>query len=117
MQSKKTSREIYQSVPGIREELTAQPQITRYIGKPEELAARVEKVYHEMTGQNFPDDTKASHAARLLHRHSHALQSASRLLIAPSRQITPTVLRLIAWLTRSSILVERMHLPCVSGNR
>ena len=76
VESKKTSREIYQSVPRLRQELTAQPPIARYVGKPEELAAQVEKVYHEMTGQNFPDDTKASHAARLLHRHSHALQSA-----------------------------------------
>jgi hypothetical protein len=49
----------------------AQPRIERYAGK-DGLGAQVEKVYNEMTGESFPSDTKASHQARLLHRHAHA---------------------------------------------
>ncbi len=75
VQSKKSAREINQSITSIRETLTAQPQISRFVGAG--LSAQVEKVYHEITGQKFPDDSKASHAARQLHRHSHhALRNA-----------------------------------------
>jgi cyclase len=72
--SKKSPREIYQAVPRIREALTAQPQIARYVDK-DGLAAQVAKVYNEITGGNFPADIKTARAARLLHRHSHALES------------------------------------------
>ncbi|MBV9780285.1 MAG: MBL fold metallo-hydrolase [Acidobacteriaceae bacterium] len=74
LQSHKSAREIYDSVSQIREELSAQPQIARYVDK-EGLSAQVEKVYNEMTGQNFPSDVKTSHAARLSHRHSHGFRA------------------------------------------
>ncbi|MDQ2840672.1 MAG: MBL fold metallo-hydrolase [Acidobacteriota bacterium] len=74
VQAKKSPGEISQSVPRISESLTAQAQIARYVGK-DGLAAQVEKVYHEMTGENFPAGIKTSGAARLIHRHLHALES------------------------------------------
>jgi glyoxylase-like metal-dependent hydrolase (beta-lactamase superfamily II) len=76
VQAKKSAREISQAVPQIRGELVGQPQIARYVGK-DGLSAQVEKVYHEMTGQSFPEDAKASKSARLVHRHSHALESVA----------------------------------------
>jgi glyoxylase-like metal-dependent hydrolase (beta-lactamase superfamily II) len=75
VQAKKSGREILEAVPRIGEELKSRPQITRYVSS-DGLAAQVEKVYHEMTGGNFPDRSKTAQAARHLHRHAHALQSA-----------------------------------------
>ena len=71
--SKKSPREVYQSVPRIGEALMSQPRIARYIGK-NEIAAQIEKVYTEMTGENFPADVKKSAAARLIHRQAHSLE-------------------------------------------
>jgi glyoxylase-like metal-dependent hydrolase (beta-lactamase superfamily II) len=72
VRAKKSASEIQQSVPHIREKLTMQEQIRRYIG--DGLSAQAEKVYNEMTGQKFPDN-KVARAARQLHRHSHSLLS------------------------------------------
>ncbi len=74
IQAKKSAPEILESVPRIGEELKSQLQINRYVA--DGLAAQVEKVYHEMTGGSFPDHSKIAQAARHLHRHAHALQSA-----------------------------------------
>ena len=63
----KNSHEIYQSVPKIGEALTNQPQIARYVDK-KGLAAQVEKIYNEMSGEHFPSDIKRSGAARLAAR-------------------------------------------------
>jgi glyoxylase-like metal-dependent hydrolase (beta-lactamase superfamily II) len=71
VKEKQTSRQLFESVARIREEIMAQPRIARYASK-DSLSAQVEKVYNEMTGESFPPDTKASHQARLLHRHAHA---------------------------------------------
>jgi glyoxylase-like metal-dependent hydrolase (beta-lactamase superfamily II) len=71
--AKKSAREVYNAVPRIGEGLSAQTQIARYVGK-DGLTAQVEKVYTEMTGEPFPPDSNTSHGARLLHRHSHALE-------------------------------------------
>jgi glyoxylase-like metal-dependent hydrolase (beta-lactamase superfamily II) len=71
VKEKQTSRQLFESVARIREEIMAQPRIGRYASK-DSLSAQVEKVYNEMTGESFPPDTKASHQARLLHRHAHA---------------------------------------------
>jgi cyclase len=68
---KQTSRQMFESVAQIREEIVAQSRIQRYADK-NGLNAQVEKVYNEMTGESFPPDTKTSHQARLLHRHAHA---------------------------------------------
>lgn len=73
VQAKKSAREILESVPRVGEGLKSQPQINRYVG--DGLAAQVEKVYQEMTGEKFPD-TKTAQAARNLHRHAHAQHSA-----------------------------------------
>lgn len=71
--AKKSPREVYQSVSRIAESLTAQPRIARYVAK-EGLDAQVEKVYNEMTGENFPSDVKTSRAANMLHRRFHGLE-------------------------------------------
>jgi len=76
VQAKKSPREIYQSLDRIRAELVAQARIARYVS-PDGLPSQVEKVCQEMTGQGFPDDVKAAQAARLQHRHAHALDAAS----------------------------------------
>jgi glyoxylase-like metal-dependent hydrolase (beta-lactamase superfamily II) len=71
VKAQKSTAEIYQSIPKIGEMLKSQQQIARYVDD-NGLPAQVEKVYHEMTGQSFPEKNKPSAAARLLHRHSHA---------------------------------------------
>jgi cyclase len=73
VQAKTSAREIHASVPRIGEELKSLPQISRYVS--DGLAAQVEKVYQEMTGNSFPD-SKTATAARHRHRHLHALESA-----------------------------------------
>jgi cyclase len=73
LQAKKSPKEIYQAVGQIRADLVSQPGIARYVSA-DSLAAQVEKVYTEMTGQSFPADAKASKTARLLHARAHALQ-------------------------------------------
>jgi cyclase len=74
VRAKKSAREVHDSVARIGGEMKSQPQIARYVG--DGLAAQVEKVYQEMTGDTFPDASKTANAARHLHRHAHALQSA-----------------------------------------
>jgi len=69
---KKSARDVAGSVPQILSELTSQPRIARYASK-DGLSAQVEKVYHEMTGQDFPKEAKPGDHARLLHRHAHAV--------------------------------------------
>ena len=76
VQAKKSEKEIYAEIAAIREELRSQAQIARYVSK-ESIAAQIEKVYTEMTGHGFPDELKASHSARVRHRHSHALASVA----------------------------------------
>ena len=74
VQAKKSPREIYSSIEGIRSELKSQSRIARYVG--DGLAAQVEKVHQEMTGKPFPPEVKAAKSARLRHAHDHALQLA-----------------------------------------
>jgi glyoxylase-like metal-dependent hydrolase (beta-lactamase superfamily II) len=74
VQAKKSAREILESIPRVSEELKSRQQINRYVG--DGLAAQVEKVYQEMTGEDFPDRSKTAQAARDLHRHAHALHCA-----------------------------------------
>jgi cyclase len=74
VKSKKNGREIYNSIKQIRADLTSQSRIARYVG--DGIAAQVEKVYTELTGQKFPDDAKAAKTARLQHAHQHALKLA-----------------------------------------
>ena len=75
VRSGKGPRDVYQSIPGILADLVSQPRIARYASK-DGLAAQVEKVYREMTGNAFPDDLRAAKSARLLHRHAHGVQLA-----------------------------------------
>jgi len=72
--AKKSAREVYQAVPQIRAELTAQPRIARYVGD-EGIREQIEKVYQEMTGEGFPADLKRPGTARIRHRHAHGLAS------------------------------------------
>ena len=55
--SKQSARAIYDAIPQIRSDLAQQGRIARYVGKSG-IAAHVEKVYQEMTGQPFPADVK-----------------------------------------------------------
>jgi len=71
VKAKQSARQVFESVAQIRDEITAQPQIARYVDK-QGIAAQVEKVFNEMTGESFPPDTKTSHQARLVHSHAHA---------------------------------------------
>jgi cyclase len=71
VKAKQNANELFEAVGQIRDEIAAQPRIERYAGK-DGIAAQVEKVYNEMTGESFPPDSKTSHQARLLHRHAHA---------------------------------------------
>jgi len=71
VKAKQNALQIFEAVEQIRAEIAAQPRIERYTSK-DGMAAQVEKVFNEMTGQTFPPDTKSSHQARLLHRHAHA---------------------------------------------
>jgi len=72
---KQNARQVFESVRQIQSEIEAQPQIARYAGK-DGIGAQVEKVYNEMTGENFPPETKTSQKARLQHRHAHAALEA-----------------------------------------
>jgi glyoxylase-like metal-dependent hydrolase (beta-lactamase superfamily II) len=72
VRSGKNSREVYKSIEQIRGELTSMSSIARYVGKG--LAAQVETVYHELTGEKFPDDVKAAKSARRHHAREHSLQ-------------------------------------------
>jgi glyoxylase-like metal-dependent hydrolase (beta-lactamase superfamily II) len=71
VKAKQTPRQIFEAVSTINREIEASPQIARDASK-DGLAAQVEKVLQEMTGQGFPPDTQTSQHARLLHRHAHA---------------------------------------------
>lgn len=76
--SKQTPKKIYDAIPQIRADLSSQPRIARYVDK-NGIAAQVEKVYSEMTGQAFPDDVKTSKSARLIHRHTHVGEDATMI--------------------------------------
>ena len=72
VQAKKTPEQIRDTVPQISAELSANPQIARYVSKGS-LANQVEKVLTEMTGQRFPAPQKVGRAARDWHAHAHGL--------------------------------------------
>jgi glyoxylase-like metal-dependent hydrolase (beta-lactamase superfamily II) len=69
----KSAREVNSSVGAIKGELTAQARIARYVG--DGLSAQIEKVLQEMTGQGFPDDSKAGNSARRGHAGAHGWES------------------------------------------
>jgi cyclase len=73
VRAKKSAHEIVELIPRISEELKSQAQINRYVS--DGLAAQVDKVYNEMTGESLPDLSKTAQAARRLHQHAHALQN------------------------------------------
>ena len=73
VKSKKSPKAIYESIPQIQGELAGQARIARYVSKGS-IAAQVEKVYQEMTGQGFPADVKASKSAKLRHGYAHGLR-------------------------------------------
>ncbi len=75
VQQKKSPREVVQALPQVRTELSKQHQIARYVSQ-DGLAAQVEKVYLEMTGQSFPKDVKSASAARVRHAMAHAQSRA-----------------------------------------
>jgi glyoxylase-like metal-dependent hydrolase (beta-lactamase superfamily II) len=74
VQAKKSAKEIQASVPQMTADLKSHGQIRRYVG--DGLTAQVEKVYNEMTGDKFPDNSSIAQAARHKHRNAHALQIA-----------------------------------------
>lgn len=72
--ARKSGREILDAVPLVSQELRSNTRIARYVG--DGLAAQVDKVYNEMTGEHLPERAHIALAARHAHRHAHALQSA-----------------------------------------
>jgi len=75
VKAKKSPQEVQDAVEKIGAELSANARIARYVGKGS-LAAQVEKVLTEMTGQRFPAGRKTARAARSWHAHSHGLEHA-----------------------------------------
>jgi cyclase len=72
VKAKKTPQEVKDAVQPLAAELKANQQIARYVNSGS-LAAQVEKVFTEMTGQKFPNTQKISTDVRHLHRHAHGL--------------------------------------------
>jgi cyclase len=70
VKAKKTSQQVKDAVEQLGAELKTNQQIARYVSA-RSLAAQVEKVFTEMTGQKFPETKKISKDARHLHRHAH----------------------------------------------
>lgn len=69
VKAKRSGAQIREAVTQLREELKADKSIERYVGQS--LAAQVEKVYTELTGQKFPAQQKAANEAKHLHAHAH----------------------------------------------
>ncbi|MBI1762047.1 MAG: MBL fold metallo-hydrolase [Acidobacteria bacterium] len=69
VKAKKAGAQIRDTVTQISTELKADQTIARYVGTS--LAAQVEKVYTEMTGQTFPAAQKSALNAKDLHAHAH----------------------------------------------
>jgi glyoxylase-like metal-dependent hydrolase (beta-lactamase superfamily II) len=69
--ARKSSDEVRKSVEALRGELKANPRIARYLGTS--LAAQVDKVYGELTGQAPAPARGGGAAARLGHAHQHGL--------------------------------------------
>jgi cyclase len=70
VKAKKTSQQVKDAVEQLGAELKTNQQIARYVSA-RSLAAQVEKVFTEMTGQKFPETKKISKDARHLHRQAH----------------------------------------------
>lgn len=69
VKTKKTALQIRDSVAQIEQEIKRDGSIARYAGPS--LAAQVEKVFTELTGNKFPAAQKSSRSARHLHAHAH----------------------------------------------
>ena len=65
----KTPEQVRDSVGQISAEIKTDASIARYVGPY--LSAQAEKVYNEMTGNNFPAAQKSALDARHLHAHAH----------------------------------------------
>lgn len=70
VKAKKTPLEVKGAVEQLAAELMTNQQIARYVTS-RSLAAQVEKVFTEMTGQKFPENQKISKEARHLHSQAH----------------------------------------------
>lgn len=70
VRASKSAQEVKADVERIRQELTAEARIARYVGK-DFLEAQVGKVFTELTGQPFAVAPKSLHTARLHHAHAH----------------------------------------------
>jgi glyoxylase-like metal-dependent hydrolase (beta-lactamase superfamily II) len=71
--AKKTPEEVRVSVDQIRAQLSSDPKIARYVGQ-DGIAAQVEKVFTELTGQAFPAARRSLQEARAHHARDHGLQ-------------------------------------------
>jgi glyoxylase-like metal-dependent hydrolase (beta-lactamase superfamily II) len=70
--AKKTPEEVRGSVDQIRAQLSSDSKIARYVDK-EGIAAQVEKVFTELTGQAFPAARRSNQEARAHHARDHGL--------------------------------------------
>ena len=75
VKAKKSAQQVRDAIENINGTLAADRQIARYVGKGDGFAAQVEKVYTEMTGQQFPAVKKVARAARDRHALSHGIGS------------------------------------------
>ncbi len=70
--AKKGPQEIKDFVEKMRQDLLSQSNIARYVGSS--FVDQAEKVYNELTGEQFPDAKQNALAARCWHAHAHGLQ-------------------------------------------
>lgn len=68
----KSPQEVKDSVEKIRQEILKQASINRFVGNS--LPSQVEKVYTEITGQEFPATQETALASRRWHAQAHGLQ-------------------------------------------
>jgi glyoxylase-like metal-dependent hydrolase (beta-lactamase superfamily II) len=71
VKAKKSSKDVQSGVDQIRDKLSTDARIKRYVSK-ESISSQIEKVYTEMTGAKFPAQ-KTARAARDWHAHSHGM--------------------------------------------
>jgi len=70
--AKKTPEEVRGSMDQIRAQVSSDPKIARYVGQ-DGIAAQVEKVFTELTGQAFPAARRSLQEARAHHARDHGL--------------------------------------------
>ena len=75
VKARKTSEQVKSDVNRMKGEIAANGQYGKYAkGLGVSFEDQVEKVYHEMTGKNFPETQRTGHDSRIHHAHSHGTE-------------------------------------------